>query len=438
MANDFYTPSGAPATSSQGSSATIRAEFALIEDGFDLQPTVTGNGDLPVFVNTGGTAMEAISATSARTKLGVAIGVDVQAYDANLPTWPASVDATEVSYLDGVTSAIQTQFGTKAPLASPGLTGTPTAPTAASGTSTTQIATTAFVQSEAASTNPNLIVNPDFVVNQEDYDADGVAVLVVSEYGHDMWRATGTDGEVIYKKESDGDITIKSLENTGAVSTRQVGLRYEGEELTDAVGETVTVSLYVEAIDASTNVRLTGLTTETVTTTGWVEFSGIPTSDPKLDIYRNVPISTTDTDEFRFHSLKVERGSVRTKWQKPEPVAEANKCYRYYLRIGSLTGSSMILGSGFAKSTTLIDILVVTPVEMRETTSPYKLTASIVGSNFDGDPGNIPIASVDSTGYIQRTGVKVIFQTSSTFTSSNWYSITNSNIGEYLELDARY
>ena len=35
----------------------------------------------------------------------------------------------------------------KAPLASPALTGTPTAPTASSGTNTTQIATTAFVQS---------------------------------------------------------------------------------------------------------------------------------------------------------------------------------------------------------------------------------------------------------------------------------------------------
>ena len=36
-----------------------------------------------------------------------------------------------------------------APLASPALTGTPTAPTAAVGTNTTQIATTAFVQANA-------------------------------------------------------------------------------------------------------------------------------------------------------------------------------------------------------------------------------------------------------------------------------------------------
>ena len=44
-----------------------------------------------------------------------------------------------------VSSATTTALGLKANLASPALTGTPTAPTAAAGTSTTQVATTAFV-----------------------------------------------------------------------------------------------------------------------------------------------------------------------------------------------------------------------------------------------------------------------------------------------------
>jgi hypothetical protein len=52
---------------------------------------------------------------------------------------------TELNFVDGVTSAIQTQLDAKAALASPALTGTPTAPTASNGTNTTQIATTAFV-----------------------------------------------------------------------------------------------------------------------------------------------------------------------------------------------------------------------------------------------------------------------------------------------------
>lgn len=66
-----------------------------------------------------------------------------------------NVSNTELQYLDGVTSAIQTQIDSKlsistasstyAPVASPSLTGTPVAPTAAVDTNTTQIATTAYV-----------------------------------------------------------------------------------------------------------------------------------------------------------------------------------------------------------------------------------------------------------------------------------------------------
>ena len=52
---------------------------------------------------------------------------------------------TELNRIVGVTSAIQTQLDAKAPLASPVLTGTPTVPTAATVTTNTQAASTAFV-----------------------------------------------------------------------------------------------------------------------------------------------------------------------------------------------------------------------------------------------------------------------------------------------------
>ena len=55
------------------------------------------------------------------------------------------VSATEINYLNGVTSNIQTQIDSKAPSASPSFTGVPLAPTASAGTNTTQLATTAFV-----------------------------------------------------------------------------------------------------------------------------------------------------------------------------------------------------------------------------------------------------------------------------------------------------
>jgi len=41
------------------------------------------------------------------------IGVTVQAFDTNLPTFPSGISATEVGYINGVTSAIQTQLDAK-------------------------------------------------------------------------------------------------------------------------------------------------------------------------------------------------------------------------------------------------------------------------------------------------------------------------------------
>ena len=76
-------------------------------------------------------------------------------------TGAVSPTHTELNYVDGVTSAIQDQLDLKAPLANPTFTGTPAAPTAALGTNTTQVATTAYVvQGFAPLASPALTGNP--------------------------------------------------------------------------------------------------------------------------------------------------------------------------------------------------------------------------------------------------------------------------------------
>jgi len=67
---------------------------------------------------------------------------------------------------EGTVTTLTTLVGTKAPLASPSLSGTPTAPTAAANTNTTQIATTAFVTaaaSQAVSDSGNTAIQKTFV-----------------------------------------------------------------------------------------------------------------------------------------------------------------------------------------------------------------------------------------------------------------------------------
>jgi hypothetical protein len=82
---------------------------------------------------------------------------------------PAALDtlaelATALGNDANFTTTITNALAAKAALASPALTGTPTAPTAAGGTNTTQLATTAFVTAAIAALNLSQYATKDFAV----------------------------------------------------------------------------------------------------------------------------------------------------------------------------------------------------------------------------------------------------------------------------------
>ena len=95
---------------------------------------------------TGTTSTEAVGASV------IFEGATSDAYETTLTVIDPTADRTiTLKNADGTvafTSDIPTVAGVYAPLADPTLTGTPAAPTAAANTNTTQVATTAYVQTE--------------------------------------------------------------------------------------------------------------------------------------------------------------------------------------------------------------------------------------------------------------------------------------------------
>lgn len=90
----------------------------------------------------GRTLLKAADVAAQRTALGLGTAALM-----NSTAFAAAAHGHAIADVSG----LQTALNGKAPLASPSFTGTPAAPTAAGGTNTTQIATTAFVQSAIAS-----------------------------------------------------------------------------------------------------------------------------------------------------------------------------------------------------------------------------------------------------------------------------------------------
>ena len=114
------------------------------------------------------------------------------------------------SEIDAEYSAIATAITSKADTASPTFTGTPSAPTASFGTSTTQISTTAFVQAALAAmypvgsiyTNASVSTNPATLLGFGTWVAFGEGRVAIGNGGGFTAGATGGSADAIVVSHS--------------------------------------------------------------------------------------------------------------------------------------------------------------------------------------------------------------------------------------------
>lgn len=119
--------------------------------------TIELSGDVSGSASFNGSANASITSTLANTAVtpatyGSASAVGTVTVDSKGRITGAS--NTPIAIAQSAVTSLTTDLAAKANLASPALTGTPTSPTAAVDTNTTQIATTAFVLGQASSSNP--------------------------------------------------------------------------------------------------------------------------------------------------------------------------------------------------------------------------------------------------------------------------------------------
>ena len=148
-------------------------------------PTFTGTVTLPSGTVTSamildGTIATADIADSAVTTGKIADSAVTSAKIANDTIVDADINSAAAIAQSKIAN-LTTDLAAKAPLASPALTGTPTAPTAAPGTDTTQVATTAFVKAaaDAAAAVANALTTDDVAEGTALYFTDARARTAV-------------------------------------------------------------------------------------------------------------------------------------------------------------------------------------------------------------------------------------------------------------------
>lgn len=219
----------------------------------------------------------------------------------------STVTTTELGHVSGVTSPLQTQLDAKAPIASPTFTGVPAAPTAAEGTSTTQIATTAYVVSEIlarlasndamqyqgaidASTNPNYPAADS---------GDTYRISVAGKIG----GASGPNVEV-------GDMLICHVDSSAGGTHATVGADWDIIQTNiDGALTTSDIGVTVQAYDANATSKYAvdvgdGVSTAIVVThslgTRDVTVSVHRSTTPWDEVYCDVEKTSTTTVTLRF------------------------------------------------------------------------------------------------------------------------------------------
>jgi hypothetical protein len=190
---------------------------------------------------------------------------------ANASTALSAVTATELGYVDGVTSAIQTQIDTKAPTSTTAtLTGTQTltnktltAPVLNNPTTTASI----LISPEERTT-----VSATAATGTVAYDASTQGVLYYTSNATANWTLNirGTSGTTLNSILAVGDaITVSFLVTNGATAYYQTGFQIDGSAVTPKYsGGTAPASGNASSIDAYTYTIVKTAATPTYTVFG--------------------------------------------------------------------------------------------------------------------------------------------------------------------------
>lgn len=169
--------------------------------------------------------------------------------------------------------------------------------------------------------NPNLLINPDFAINQ--YGITSVAGGTDRVYFADRWHSVGcsvTNSDGVISAAWDGSYIYDDGKNMGYIQSVL--------ELPELIGKQVTLSINIDVV------RHHAVFTIPTTFSGIVQEEISEDIDIAVGNYANIGIAAIlflkSTINHIIGDFKLELGGIATPFVPPDPATELAKCQRYY------------------------------------------------------------------------------------------------------------
>lgn len=207
--------------------------------------------------------------------------------------------------------------------------------------------------------NPNLLINPDFKINQRGkstYSSTGAGATV------DRWL--GTNAKTVVN--SDNTVTVSSLSGTGYFSQHEENISY-GKH---------TYSIYVQAITGTVKAFYKSKNSKDIEL-GTLK-QGLNTFTSVDDGFKSFFLNIAGGSSVTLKYVKVEQGTVATAFIAPNMAEEITKCKRYFQVLNVF--------EGFVGSVSYWNLYTKFYVGAMRTTSPT-ITANVSSAtiNLSGD-----------------------------------------------------
>ena len=237
--------------------------------------------------------------------------------------------------------------------------------------------------------NPNLLINPDFKINQRGATSytSAVAQTIKNVYSVDRWYLYGHSLTV----NSDKSVTITPTTYSNGALIQQLETPVDGD---------ITVQVYAVGVSGTATVSVGPSDGSSTTELGTLK-NGLNTFTFSKGIKRLVIRVNSGTLTLKY--VKAERGTVATSFIAPNPEEELDKCLRYFQTYENIAFIPELLSvSDVSKSATnYVSLYMIFAQQMRvKPTATYK---SIVNRSGTVISGNHSI-TVDNKGL---TGLKL-------------------------------